>query len=244
MQTKFSKYRIFWVAVIVFVLGFVGLVGWHDFGAKSRHTEKESVGDFYTNITLIGPTQKEIGRWLVQHPRWAAVSPTIDGKTVVFDGTSERQDDTIYKLGELLSRELSCTALSVMNHDNSILFYQLFTKGVLIDKYCSSPNYFDGTPVPPSGGDADALVVAFRADPARRVRVQDILTYDCYAEKNEGQHRYVFEIERHNDLATALGLPAYAVGFGYKHLCNDELPTGLDADDLLAVEGNAKAVEE
>lgn len=54
---------------------------------------------------------------------------------------------------------------------------------------------------------------------------------------DENDKRYVWEIERHGDLAEALNLPRIAVGFGYASLAQHEIPEGLDIDDCCVIEG-------
>jgi hypothetical protein len=46
---------------------------------------------------------------------------------------------------------------------------------------------------------------------------------------------YVFAMERHGDLVSALGLPAFAVGCGFRYVEDGELPEGLSDGDLVKV---------
>ena len=46
---------------------------------------------------------------------------------------------------------------------------------------------------------------------------------------------YVVAMERHHDLAAALGLPAFAVGCGFRYVEEGELPEGLSDGDLVKV---------
>jgi len=194
------------------------------------------MGNFYTNTTLKGPDRHSIVRAIDRMRRAAAVTPSQADLTVVFDRESERQDGSAYPFVERLTRELDCLALYVTNHDDSVLYYRLYGSGEIIDQYDSCPNYFEGDPVPPEGGDAQVLCDALGV-PAARDTVHEILHYDRYAAANDGARRYAWEVERHADLARALGLPLWAVGFGYTYLASGDWPEGLSQENIMSLTG-------
>jgi hypothetical protein len=122
------------------------------------------MGSFYTNICFVGPSQETLAEALRQRNRIAFVTPLVDGKVVVFDQECDRQDlDVISNLTSELSHELKCPALAVLNHDDDILWYQLYDKGELVDEYDSYPNYFNPKKKASvtNGGDAKKLCNIF-----------------------------------------------------------------------------------
>lgn len=213
----------------------------------SRQSRLESVdrlhlnadmGHFYTNITVKGPNQSDIAQVLAEQSRHALVSPSYGDLTVVFDEDSESQNGSVFELAKHLSRELRCIALAITNHDDSVLYYQVYERGELIDDYNSSPNYFDGPPVGPAGGDAEVLCRVFRA--SRLDLIESILRHNDIADPND--LRYAFEINRHRDLAAALSLPSVAVGYGLRYLAEvDKLPEGLDLTECRLIQGGPSA---
>lgn len=185
------------------------------------------MGNFYVNYTLRGVSQKAVAAALAG--RSAIITPDQNGCVVAFDEESDTQDGkVITELGSRLSRVLSCPVLAVLNHDDDILWYQLFESGVVTDEYDSSPGYFDPSAEPsgPAGGDAIKLCAAFEGNDAPAV--ENVLRKAC-----DHEHGYGFAVERHADLVTALGLPAFAVGTGYRYVCGGELPEGLTETDLI-----------
>ena len=151
---------------------------------------------------------------------------------MVFDEESDSQSvEVVFGLGAKLSTEVGCSVLAVLNHDDDILMYGLFENGKLTDQYNSAPDYFDpdGELAGPSGGDAARLAAAFGSDKADLI--EEILRKSSYDESG-----YIFAIERHVDLAKALGLPDVWVNLGFNYLSEDELPPGLNQDDLAKVE--------
>ncbi len=187
------------------------------------------MGNFYTNYTLRGPSQQAVAEALAG--RTAIVSPAQDGCVVVFDEQSDEQDQAVIaELAALLSRELDCPVLAVLNHDDDILWYQLYQSGKLADEYDSSPGYFDpmAEPSAPAGGDARKLCGAFGA--SNVAEVESVLRKSAFEEDG-----YTFAIEQHTDLARALGLPSCAVGAGFRYVADGELPEGLEEADLVRV---------
>jgi uncharacterized protein (DUF433 family) len=187
------------------------------------------MGNFYTNYTLRGPSQQAVAAAL--GGRSAVVTPTQDGCVVVFDEQSDEQDSAVItELASRLSRELRCPVLAVLNHDDDIFWYQLYLSGELADEYDSSPGYFDPSAAPsaPTGGDAHKLCSAFGA--ATFAEVESILRKSSFDEGG-----YTFAVERHTDLARALGIPSFGVGAGFRNVSGGELPEGLNEDGIVRV---------
>jgi hypothetical protein len=181
------------------------------------------VGSFYVNCTVRTGDRAAVAKSL--KGRDAYVTPAKDGAVVVMDKEAETQDvDAVREVGELLSTGLKTQVLAVLNHDDDMLWYGLFDNGRLTDEYNSAPAYFEGGDDPPSGGDARKLCAAF----GRAGREKDL---DAVLRKTD----YAVAMERHADLVEALGLPAFAVGFGFTYVEEGELPEDLAADDLLRV---------
>lgn len=178
------------------------------------------MGSFYGNVTLRGPQQPAVTAYLEREGRAAYVSPTVGQATVVYDGA---EGDAA--LAAALSRVFTCPALAVRVHDSDILQYTLYDAGARTDAYDSWPGYFDedaddDAPVVPSGGDPRRLCAAFAAAGA-------VDAVAAILQATADDDRYVLADDRHGDLCRALGLPAIAVGLGYRSLDRGELPPGL-----------------
>lgn len=185
------------------------------------------MGNFYVNYTLRGVSQQAVADALAG--RACVVTPPANGTVVAFDEQSDRQDSrVIASLAAGLSGKLLCPVLAVLNHDDDILWYQLYTNGELQDEYDSTPGYFDSDAEPsgPAAGDAAKLCAAFGAsDPEEVERVLRKSFFD-----GDG---YAFAFERHNDLVKALAISPFAVGTAYASFERDELPEGLSPDEFI-----------
>lgn len=187
------------------------------------------MGNFYTNYTLRGPSQQAVVKALAG--RSAFVSPARNGCVVVFDERSEDQsEDVIATLASSLSQEFRCPVLAVLNHDDDILWYQLYLRGELVDEYNSTPGYFDPLAGPSrvAGGNAQELCSTFGTS-----NVQEVKGILHKAAFEEGS--YVFAFERHNDLVRALNIPSFAVCGGFSYIAAGQLPEGLKEEDLVRV---------
>ena len=185
------------------------------------------MGNFYTNYTLRGPSQAEVANALTG--RRARITSARNGCIVVFDEASDSQDTAIISgLASKLSAEFCCSVLAILNHDDDILWYQLYARGDLLDKYNSTPGYFDPTALPsePLGGDAQKLCDAF--DCHDQVAVERVLRKSTFDEDG-----YVFAMDRHADLVRSLGLSPYAVATAYASFDDDELPEELAQDEVI-----------
>lgn len=188
------------------------------------------MGGFYVNYTLSGPSQKAVVRALAG--RRAIVSPESSGCVVVYDKASDDQDqEMIAALASDLSGSLKCPVLAVLDHDDDILWYQLYEDGKLTDEYDSTPGYFDESAEPsaPAGGDAQLLCGAFAAtDVAAVEAVLRKSTFDA-----DG---YAFAHERPADLVRALGIPEFAVLKAYASFERGEIPDGFSPKDFVSSE--------
>ena len=191
------------------------------------------MGWSYANIVLFGPDQERVVAAVSK--RNAVVSPTWNGYTLVADEEFESHDEErMRRIGIELSQKLDCPVMIVAEFDDDVLNYDLVEGGQLTDRYNSEPDYFDfaGEHIPPrgpEGGDARRLCAALKR-PEARLEVEAIL-------RRHGTG--LSAPERHAELAKALGMPSYAVGFDYTALQDGEIPDGLDdfelrftADDL------------
>lgn len=190
-----------------------------------------SMGNFYVNYTLSGPGQQAVAAVLAGRP--AIVTPAQEGCLVVFDEESDGQNDEIIaELATRLSGRLKCPLLAVMNHDDGILWFQLYLNGELVDEYTSAPGYFetedeDAATAEPEGGDAQKLCAAFGCNAV--AEVEKILREGSVASGGD----YTFEVERHGDLTAALGIPSFGVGAGFQAVVNGELPEELSEQELI-----------
>jgi len=185
------------------------------------------MGGFYTNYTLRGPSQRAVASALAG--RKAIVSPESSGCLVAYDEASDDQDgQAIAALALHLSRSLHCPVLAVLDHDDDILWYQLYEDGKLTDEYDSTPGYFDPSAEPsaPAGGDAEGL--------CRTFGVNDVATVEAILRKSSfDDDGYAFAHERHADLVRALGLPEFAVLKAYASFERGEYPDGLSERDMM-----------
>ncbi len=186
------------------------------------------MGNFYASYTLRGPSQNAVARALTG--RSAIVTPAQNSCVVAFDEESEEDQSVIATLAARLSLNCSCPVLAVLNHDDDILWYQLYVSGELADEYDSSPDYFDEVAQPsgPAGGDAQMLCYAFGT--SNVVEVENVLRKASFDENG-----YLFAVDRHRDLAHALGLPSFCVGTGFCYVADGELPEGVKEDQLVRV---------
>jgi hypothetical protein len=187
------------------------------------------MGNFYTNYTLKGVSQQAVAS--AMSGRTAIVTPASRDVVTVFDSASDSQDDKILAdLAAKLSTELNCATLAILNHDDDILWYQLYEGGALVDHYNSSPDYFDfrpkGQPRGPTGGNAEKLCRAFGSEHV--ARVETILRKSALDEDG-----YVFAFQRHADLFEALGLPSFGVAVSYASFEEGEIPEDLPAADVI-----------
>ena len=90
--------------------------------------ESRVVGNFYTNVTLVGAPREVLLPALDSAGRRAAV--LFVGKfAVVYDEQADTQDGSNEQLAASLSSTLRCPAIAVTNHDDDILMIDCFEEG-------------------------------------------------------------------------------------------------------------------
>jgi hypothetical protein len=185
------------------------------------------VGNLYTNVTTRGPVQQELAELLRHLGRRAFVTPTTNGFSVTCDRECENQNtDLLSSLAMTVSTELKCPAWAVLNHDDDVLWYQLFENGTLVDAYISDEKWWEAADEPAPRGEAEVLCQSMGA-PGAKKEVKRILA------RRGGVLGYQFEVQRHAALLEALGQPGYAAGFGYKYASRGELPAGISREQML-----------
>jgi hypothetical protein len=193
------------------------------------------MGNFYTNVTLYGPSQTEILDDLRNHRLNAYVSPTVGRFTVIYEQKCDTQEQGIMKrMASALSRRFECPLLAVLNHNDNVLSYCLYVNGTRIDHYDSAPGSFLGLALAPSGGNAQILCETFGV-PEKIDLVHKIL-------HPRNHDHYLFAVDRHADLIAALGLPTFSVGLGFNGIeryaalpatgQREEICEGLKRQDL------------
>jgi hypothetical protein len=172
------------------------------------------MGNFYTNVALRGCPAGGAERLLRELGREAFVAEVGDW-TVVYDRECEKQDTAILAaLAGRLAAELRAIALAVLNHDDDILWLHLYKGAALVAEYAN------------------------RDGPRTRVRAL-CQALGCPSAASEVwlllRRPFVFQMERHQQLAAALGLPEASVGSGFDYISRGDLPKGVTREALKTV---------
>jgi hypothetical protein len=175
---------------------------------------------YYANITAHGPHQAEVLAWLNEQKHTAYVAPTVKGRTVIYHQDLDGQE----RLTATLSANFQCPALLVMTFNETILLYQLYVNGGLADTYVSSPHDELDLGDAVVDGNATILCEAFGMEHAA-ARVERVLRRPTHPTKG-----YALAVNRHGELARALGLPLFAAGAGFGDVELGELPAGQGFD--------------
>ena len=164
------------------------------------------MGNFYTNVTVLGPGREEVAEFLRQR-RWSAyVSPTRERQTVVYDALADEQDtDRLARVARDLSERFSCPAFAVLDHDDSELWFELYERGARTAAFDSSSGERTGLRALCSAWGRSGAVL-----PLQLLLVVPML----------------FQSWRHGAIAKLLGLPPWSVNLGYRYLDEAEVILG------------------
>ena len=170
------------------------------------------MGNFYTNI-CIRARQSEVTALLAQQGRRAYVSPAHNGFTVVYDALCDEQNTgQLAEMAGMLSRQFDAPALAVLNHDDDILWFQVYSQGELVTEYNSQ---------------SQRRVRVFSL--SRIFGVPGLIPWLWVVLHWPW---FVFELWRHSLLAWTLGLPKWSVGGGYRYISQGEVPPALAFEQL------------
>jgi hypothetical protein len=134
---------------------------------------------------------------------------------VVYDRQCEEQDTQVLAaLAEHLAARLDTWALAVLNHDDSILWFQCYAGADLVAEYANR------------GGPHTEVRALCRA----LGRAGDVVAVWLLL-----RLPFLFQVWRHARLVRRLGLPEAAVGFGFTYLARGEVPEGLAPGRLIRV---------
>lgn len=169
------------------------------------------MGNFYTNITVIDtPATRVVAAMRALNRESYVLESELD--CVVFDRQSDDQDTEILSsLADHLSSKLEATTLAVLNHDDDVLWFQLFQKGDLISEYANR------------GGPPTMIGPMCQVFGVGEKRFQVWITL---------KRPFLFQVSRHLRLATLLGLPISSVASGFNYVERGELPPSATADRL------------
>ncbi len=168
------------------------------------------MGMKYANILLRFRDQKAVAALLSEDGWKAYVTPPRKGYLVVFEEKSAELDpEAISELTKVLSSSFNCPALGVLNFDDDIFWYTLYSRGKFLDEFSSDP----GITTQPK------TLRLFKTNHGKRLceafdqlekltRVEEILT-------SKENKVYFSQSDRHLDLAKALGWPTGYILLSY-----------------------------
>jgi hypothetical protein len=201
------------------------------------------MGNWYTNVSVKNSSQADVTAVLDDLGRRAIVTPEVSGWVTVYDAECDKFDlGVLESLALTLSTQLSCTTLAFCNADDDVLWLAVYEQGTLTTRYASAlASFEDGHEFPPLKEAAAALTRVFQKPEATR-EVLRILR------KSRGalgllsvllkiRLAYVVEVQRHQDLARVLNMPAPCVGLGYSYVSRGELPTEIQRNALRRTHG-------
>jgi len=192
------------------------------------------MGNFYVNITTRKASAEEIIKYLKSINLTSFVIKGPDDYCTIYEEKCDEQDTKhISSLLKEISTNFSCPAIGMLNHDDDILAYELWSNGEKVDEYDSCPGYFSGDEdrMEPEGGDAKTMSHLL-SDGTNEKEIDKILR-----SSGDGDVDFVFAIDRHQALAKAVGLPSHSIGYGFRYISEGEMPAGIQPEDILKTSG-------
>jgi len=184
------------------------------------------MGHFYTNFSTLESDRPKIIGVLRAMERRAFFAADRKWCTIYDEGTEDQYSSSIEQLGNQLSQCFQRPVLGIRNHDDDMLEYWLFDGGVIVDHYNSWPGCFsEEGGREPIGGNARLLCELFDL-PALADEIHGVLH-----EKN-----FVFEFQRHMELAKILGLDPNLATIGFVDIRRSDISEG--AKGKITVAGN------
>lgn len=173
------------------------------------------MGNFYTNITLRNVAMESVIAEMRELDRESYVYGG-GGVSIVYDSETEKQDTSILSaLAEHLATRLSTTAFAVLDHDDDLLWFQLFRQNELLAEYANVAG-------PPTNVTALATTLATKWS---WFRLWFIL-----------RRPFIAQISRHVALNKVFGFPEACI-LGYEYLHRGERTDDMAKGQLVHIEG-------
>jgi hypothetical protein len=184
------------------------------------------MGHFYTNFSALESDRPKIIGVLKAMERRAFFAADREWCTIYDEETESQYHDSIQQLGQQLSQHLQSPVLGVLNHEDDVLEYWLFDRGIVLDHYNSWPGcYGQKGGQRPIGGNSSLLCELFGL-PALADEIHGVLH----------EKKFVFAFERHIELAQILGLDPDLATIGFLDIRRSDISEGAKAK--ITVAGN------
>ena len=157
----------------------------------------------------------------------AFVSPAEGKYTVIYPELMQFASPSLQDIWARVSKKLKVAIIVTSVYDDDTLQYELWKNGELVDHYESDPSAMgdESKPDTPQGGNPNLLCATYHCTDESKIKT---ILYLSHIDK-----KYVFETDRHKDLAASLGLPGISVGYGYEYINQGEIPPGLTKSQLV-----------
>jgi hypothetical protein len=165
------------------------------------------MGNWYTNVTLRGPSPDAVLAFLRDEKIPAYVTSASGSQTVIYDRASEndhRDPEILAALAQRLSKTFACPAFAVSVFHDDALWFRLYECGERRAEYFNGNGTMFGT---------GRLCAAFGAMTNLPI-VWLLMRVPHFA--------LLFEHWRHALLVRTLRLPLCAVGLGYNYIADGE----------------------
>ncbi|WP_143506468.1 hypothetical protein [Psychrobacter sp. C 20.9] len=170
--------------------------------------------------------------------------PISEQQCVIYEAQCDTQDIAhVYEMLLMLTSELDCSALGVLNHDDDLLLTILCNKGKLIADYSCGMSFEEmyaeyDDELPDMDEEADEPQGQQKEEQAR-VMVDSLS--EAFDEVNKEpllevlMQDFVFAIEAHEKLVEVVGLPECSIGLGYNHINEGQIEDQLDSKQLMQI---------
>lgn len=189
------------------------------------------MGSLYGNLTLTNAEAQQVLSVLRSVGRDAAVLREQGSAVVVFDALVDVAGPVaLADLGSLLTGQLGCAGLAVVNHDDDAIECTLFDRGSTAHHFVLSSAEGLGALSDDEAPQCSVTVCRVLGVPDRTPQVEAVL---------RSHMQYPLASLTHGALVAALGLPTVAVGWSHASLASGDLPDGMEEDDFfLTTEGD------
>lgn len=172
------------------------------------------MGNFYTNITVVGHGATACVK-VLSDLRCEAYVVEVNNFCVVYDRECDEQNtEVLAALTEHLATRLDTVTLAVLNHDDDILWLQLYDRSDLVAEYAN------------------------RNGPKTNIRALCRTlgkSHDFWLVWWLLCRPFLFQFSRHDRLVKHFGLPEAAVGSGYTYISHGDIPIGVTEESIVRV---------